>query len=160
VRSNLQNLGDCSVGDGRFLKFAVGRRFPGKDCRVRIEAPKLRFLLKMVAGFGRRRTGGVFLCRKESKFLHYAVAGAPSFGRNDKLGNARRWRSDRCRFLQFAAEHGDYVVGGDDAHEFVVLVNHGQGHEVVLVKEFGDFVVASSFVSEDERLLQQREQRG
>ena len=31
--------------------------------------------------------------------------------------------------LQFGAEHRDYIVGGDHAHQFVVRVNDGEGEE-------------------------------
>ena len=55
--------------------------------------------------------------------------------------------------LQFAAEHGDYVVGGDYANQLVVFVDYGEGHQVVFVEEFSDLVVAGVFAGEDQGLL-------
>jgi hypothetical protein len=55
--------------------------------------------------------------------------------------------------LQLGAKHGDYVVGGYYAYKFAVLVDYGEGDQVVFVEEFGDFVVASFFVGEDQRFL-------
>ena len=62
--------------------------------------------------------------------------------------------------LQFAAEHGNYVIGSDYADQLVVFVDDWEGHEIVFVEEFGDFVVASFLMSEDEGLLRKRKQWG
>src|ERR1700677_2206647 len=61
--------------------------------------------------------------------------------------------------LEFGAKHGDYIIGGDDTDEFVVLVDDGEGDEIVFVEKFGDFVVAGSFVGGDERFGGERQQR-
>src|ERR1700739_1703800 len=60
--------------------------------------------------------------------------------------------------LQFAAEHGDYVIRGDYADEFVVFVDHREGNEIVFVEKLGDLVLIRCGVSEDERLLGERHQ--
>src|SRR3984885_6528393 len=51
----------------------------------------------------------------------------------------------RCK-SEFGAEHGDYVISGDDADELAVFVDDGEGDEVIFVEKFGDFVIAGSFV--------------
>ncbi len=61
--------------------------------------------------------------------------------------------------LQFGAKHGDYVVGGDDADEFVVFIHHGEGDEIVFVKELGDLVFIGRGVAEDQRFLGERHQK-
>jgi hypothetical protein len=55
--------------------------------------------------------------------------------------------------LQFAAEHGDYVVGGDYAGQFVLVVDYGEGYQIVFVKQFRYLDVAGGFVGRDQRFL-------
>ena len=45
------------------------------------------------------------------------------------------------RHVSAMPQHGDHVVGGDDAGEPAVLVDDRERDEVVLVEERGDFVV-------------------
>ena len=64
------------------------------------------------------------------------------------------------RLLEPVAEHADYVIGGDNAGEVVVIVHHGESKQVVFIKQFGDFFVVGSDVRRDQGFLRQREQRG
>ena len=48
--------------------------------------------------------------------------------------------------LQFAAEHGDYVVGGDYADQFIVFIDYRKSDEVVLVEKLGDHILVGALV--------------
>ena len=57
-------------------------------------------------------------------------------------------------------EHGDHVVGRDDAGESAVFVHNGERDEVVLVEQRGDFVLGRIRGAGDVRFAQVRELDG
>src|SRR5262245_32144905 len=59
--------------------------------------------------------------------------------------------------LAAMSEHGDHVVGGDDAGKAFVLVHHGERHEVVFVEQGRDFIVRRVRRAADWRLAQLNE---
>src|SRR4249919_791719 len=56
-------------------------------------------------------------------------------------------------------QHRDHVVGGDDAGQAFMFVDHGERNEVVLVEERRDFVVGSVRRAADRWLAQIEKRR-
>src|SRR5712691_3129338 len=54
------------------------------------------------------------------------------------------------------AEHGDHVIGGDDAGEAAVFVHNGERDEIVFVEQGGDLVLRRIRGAGDIRFAQLR----
>jgi len=57
--------------------------------------------------------------------------------------------------LEFRPEQADDVVRGNHAGEYTIVVNDGEGDQVVLVKKLRDFFFAGAGVGGNQRLLGQ-----
>src|ERR1035437_8778739 len=62
--------------------------------------------------------------------------------------------------LQLCPQHADDIIGGDDPGQPVVLIDDGQSLEIVFIEQLRRLVFLNAFMSENERLLRQRQHGG
>src|SRR5436305_288933 len=53
------------------------------------------------------------------------------------------------------AQHADYVVGGNYAGQLILVIDHGEGLQVVLVEKLSDFILFYPLVSKHQGLLRE-----
>jgi hypothetical protein len=53
--------------------------------------------------------------------------------------------------LELRPQHVDYIIGGNYAHQLILLIDDREHEQIVLIEQFGNFVVAHILVDPHKR---------
>jgi hypothetical protein len=67
-------------------------------------------------------------------------------------GSTDHWQLTLTTALQLRPQQADHVIRGDHPRELAFIVHHRQGDQVVLIKQFGNFLLIGAGMAGDQGL--------